>query len=96
MHGPFVFVITVNHLQENCVLIFVVIIFQFFKACYSVKKHTCVNKYANPSKLIQKNFLDLRNVFSNQENIRIFFSKQKNKLTEKNFLVPSARKFDLK
>ena len=30
-----------------------------------------------------------------QENTRIFFSKQENKLTEKNFLVPSARRFDL-
>ena len=27
-------------------------------------------------KLIKKYFLDLRNMFSNQENIRIFFSKQ--------------------
>ena len=31
---------------------------------------------ANPSKLIEKNFLDLRNMFTNQENNRIFFSKQ--------------------
>ena len=31
---------------------------------------------ANASKLIEKNFLDLRNMFSNQKNIGIFFSKQ--------------------
>ena len=31
---------------------------------------------ANPSKFTEKCFLDLRNLFSNQENIRIFFSKQ--------------------
>ena len=30
---------------------------------------------ANHSKLIEKCFLDLRNVFSNQKNIRKFFSK---------------------
>ena len=50
---------------------------------------------ANPSKPIKKNFLDLRNMFSNQENIRIFFGKQENKFSEKNFLVPFGRKFDL-
>ena len=27
------------------VLILVVIVFQFFKACYSVKKYTCVDKH---------------------------------------------------
>ena len=43
------------------------------------------NFYTNASKLTEKYFLDLRNLFSNQEN----------RLTEKNFLVPSARKFDL-
>ena len=32
----------------------------------------------------------------NQENIRRFSSKQQKKRTEKKFLVPSARKFDLK
>ena len=31
---------------------------------------------ANDSKRIEKYFLDLRNMFSIQENIRIFFSKQ--------------------
>ena len=31
---------------------------------------------ANPSKLTEKCFLDLRNLFSNQENIIIFVSKQ--------------------
>ena len=34
-------------------------------------------------------------MFSNQEKIRISFSKQE-KLTEKNAFIPSARKFDLK
>ena len=50
---------------------------------------------ANASKLIEKHFLDLRNMFSNQENIRIFSQNKKNELAKKNFLVPSARKFDL-
>ena len=49
---------------------------------------------ANPSKLIEKYFLDLRNLFSNQENIRLFSQNKKNEHTEKNFLVPSARNFD--
>ena len=31
--------------RRNCVLILVVTIFQFFKACYSVPKYTCVNKH---------------------------------------------------
>ena len=35
-------------------------------------------------------------MFSNQENIKMFSQNKKNKLAEKNFLVPSARKFDLK
>ena len=43
---------------------------------------------ANASKLIEKHFLDLRNMFSNQENIKSSFSKQEKKLTEKNVLVP--------
>ena len=30
----------------------------------------------NALKLTEKYFLDLRNMFSNQENLRIFFSKQ--------------------
>ena len=34
-------------------------------------------------------------MFSNQENIEIFSENKKNKLSEKSFLVPSARKFDL-
>ena len=85
---------------------------------------------ANTSKRIEKNFLDLRNMLSNQESIKIFFDhkflphckylktieknfldlrnmhqikkalkyfsqNKKNKLTEKKFLVPSTRKFDL-
>ena len=50
---------------------------------------------ANASKLIEKCFLDLRNIFSNQENIRKFFSKKKIYLAKKNFLVPSTRKFIL-
>ena len=31
---------------------------------------------ANPSKLTEKCLLDLRNIFSNEKNIRKFFSKQ--------------------
>ena len=31
---------------------------------------------ANSSKLFEKYFLDLRNMFANHENIRIFFSEQ--------------------
>ena len=31
---------------------------------------------ANPLKTYREMFLDLRNLFSNQENVRIFFSKQ--------------------
>ena len=50
---------------------------------------------ANPSKLIEKCFLDLRNIFSNQENIRKFFPKQEIYLAKKNFLVPSVRMFIL-
>ena len=50
---------------------------------------------ANSSKLTEKHFLDLRNLFLNQENITVFSQNKKNKLTKKNFLVPSARKFDL-
>ena len=42
-----------------------------------------INKYLkcqnrNASKFIEKYFLDLRNIFLNQENIRKFFSKQEN------------------
>ena len=46
---------------------------------------------ANTSKFSEKYCLDLKNMFSKPENITIFYSKQENKLTEKNFLVPSAR-----
>ena len=66
---------------------------QFYQLCNQAT--TNVNT-ANPSKLIEKNVLDLRNMFSNHENIRMFPQNTKNKLTEKNFLVPSTRKFDLK
>ena len=45
---------------------------------------------ANASKLTEKYFFDLRNLFSDQGNFRVFFSKQE-KLTEKTFLVYSAR-----
>ena len=34
------------------------------------------NRTANSSERIEKNFVDLRNMFSDQENIRMFFSKQ--------------------
>ena len=50
---------------------------------------------ANASKLIEKYFLDLRNMFSNQENIRIYFSKEEKQTHKKNFAVPAARKFNL-
>ena len=50
---------------------------------------------ANPSKPNEKCFLDLRNIFSNQENIRKFFSKQEVYLAKKTFLVPSIRMFIL-
>ena len=50
---------------------------------------------ANTLTLIEKYFLNLRNMFPNQENIGYFSQNKENKLTEKNFLVPSARKFDL-
>ena len=43
----------------------------FPKSKCSASKHT-----SNASKLIEKCFLDLRNIFLNQENIRKFFSKQ--------------------
>ena len=46
MHGQFAFLC---HCQpsyiRNVVLILVVIIFQLFKACYSVQEHTCVHKH---------------------------------------------------
>ena len=60
-----------------------------------VEHHLCKVNTANTSKLTENYFLDLRNLFSNQENMRIFSQNKKNKLTAKNFLVPSARKFDL-
>ena len=50
---------------------------------------------ANASKLTEKHFLDLRNMFSNQENIEYFSQNKKNKLAKKNFLISSARKIDL-
>ena len=37
-----------------------------------------LNLHCKSRKLIDKYFLDLRNMFLNQENIRIFFSKQEN------------------
>ena len=43
--------------------------------CVSLKFHT-----ANPSKRIEESFLDLRNMFSSQENIRMFSQNKKNKL----------------
>ena len=43
--------------------------------CPYVRVSTSVHT-ANASKLIEKCFLDLRNIFLNQENIRKFFSKQ--------------------
>ena len=55
----------------------------------SLKKHELLNYFetwfnsstfptytANASKLIEKHFLDVRNMFSNQEKIKIFVSKQ--------------------
>ena len=50
---------------------------------------------ANALELIEKYFLDLRNTFLNQENIRNFSQNRKIHLAEKNFLVLSVRKFIL-
>ena len=51
---------------------------------------------ANASKFIEKCLLDLRNIFSNQENIRKNPSwNNKIYLAKKSFLVPSIRKFIL-
>ena len=49
--------------------------------------HVSLPEYnnANASKLIEKCFLDLRNIFSNQENIRKFFSKQEDLSSKKKF-----------
>ena len=46
---------------------------------------------ANSSKFIERYFLDSRNIFLNQENIREFFSNKKIHLAEKNFIVLSVR-----
>ena len=46
----------------------------------------------NASKLTELYFLDLRNLFLNQENVRKFFQIKKIYPAEKNFLVPSVRK----
>ena len=43
---------------------------------------------ANPSKLIEKFFLDLRKIFSNHENIRKFFSKQEELSSQEKFSHP--------
>ena len=62
------------------------------KVCRGLKLCT-----ANPSKLIEKNFLDSRNMLSNQENfIEFIFLKARKMNSMKKFLIPSARKFDLK
>ena len=47
---------------------------------------------ANASKLIEKFFLNLRNMFSNQENIRIFFSKQEKQTHREKFSCPFCKK----
>ena len=46
-------------------------------ACFEKSGFYFAGSYftANASKLIEKCFLDLRNIFLNQENIRKFFSK---------------------
>ena len=54
------------------------------------RKHT-----ANPSKLIEKYFLDLRNRFLNQENISKFPQNEKIYLVKKTFLVLFVRNFIL-
>ena len=51
--------------------------------------------YYKSLKLIEKHLIDLRNMFSYQENIDYCSQNKKNELTEKNFLVSPARKFDL-
>ena len=43
---------------------------------------------ANASKLIEKCFLDLRNMLLNQENIRKFFSKQEDLSSQEKFFRP--------
>ena len=50
---------------------------------------------ANIFKLTEKYFLDLRNMFLNQENIRTFSQNKKIYLAQTNFPVPSIRKFIL-
>ena len=46
MHGQFAFCCDCPpSYRKNAVLILVVIIFQLFKACYSVQEYTCVNKH---------------------------------------------------
>ena len=47
-------------------------------------------------KLTKERFLDLRNMFLNQENVRIFSQSKWIRLTKKTIPVPSARKFNLK
>ena len=55
-----------------------------------------VFKYtASASKLIEKCFLDLRNIFSNQENIRKFFSKQEDLSGYEKFSRPFHKKIYL-
>ena len=51
------------------------------------KTHT-----ANASKLIEKCFLDLRNIFLNQESIRKFFSKQEDLSSQEKFSRPFHKK----
>ena len=60
---------------------------------YSVSRK--LDYTANGSKLMEKYFLDLRNIFLNQENIRNSFQNKKIYLAKKNLLVPSIRKFIL-
>ena len=46
MHGPFAFCYDCQPSSgEIGFLILVAITFQFFKACYSFQKYTCVNKH---------------------------------------------------
>ena len=49
----------------------------------------------NTSEVIEKCFLDLRNMLLNQENIRNSSQNKKIYLAKKNFLVPSISQFIL-
>ena len=49
------------------------------------------NLTVNPSKLVEKCFLDLRKIFLNQKIIKKIFSKQEDLSGQEKFFVPSIR-----